>query len=140
MSRLVLSSIRSQRSAVPNYRGGCGYIELSALACLVSIHVPLAEHDRFQMPSRSLRGRFNSRAPRGARHIARRSGRIGVQFQFTCPSRSTTVSSASASLSCSVSIHVPLAEHDPVRRRCSAGKRVSIHVPLAEHDEPLCYS
>ena len=23
MSRLVLSSIRSQRSAVPNYRGGC---------------------------------------------------------------------------------------------------------------------
>ena len=24
MSRLVLSSIRSQRSAVPNYRGGCG--------------------------------------------------------------------------------------------------------------------
>ena len=31
MSRLVLSSIRSQRSAVPNYRGGCVSIGIFAL-------------------------------------------------------------------------------------------------------------
>ena len=57
----------------------------------VSIHVPLAEHDRqgsgFWRSSRS----FNSRAPRGARppHVGHFS--TSLKFQFTCPSRSTTV-------------------------------------------------
>ena len=45
------------------------------------------------------------------------------KFQFTCPSRSTTCSPALNGQEMTVSIHVPLAEHD--------------HVPLAEHD-PKC--
>ena len=37
MSRLVLSSIRSQRSAVPNYRGGCDLIDPPVPAIIVGI-------------------------------------------------------------------------------------------------------
>ena len=55
-------------------------------------------------------------------------------FQFTCPSRSTTCVSAKLMRSVSVSIHVPLAEHDFFLVRLPAGVEVSIHVPLAEHD------
>ena len=124
----------------------------------VSIHLPLAEHDQFT-PALSgiVTGRFNSRAPRGA--------------------RLSVVTTFSGSLL--VSIHVPLAEHDSVgilsllplqgfNSRAPRGARqenpgqsyaeysfqftcpsrsttdddaaagasieVSIHVPLAEHD------
>ena len=80
---------------------------------VVSIHVPLAEHDHFR-DARGLVGRgFNSRAPRGARHewaedtASEEAVSIHVplaehdrmsdddlrdvqSFQFTCPSRSTT--------------------------------------------------
>ena len=56
----------------------------------VSIHVPLAEHDT------SFRSSCSS----------------PNEFQFTCPSRSTTRQVKSAFSSAEVSIHVPLAEHD----------------------------
>ena len=57
---------------------------------LVSIHVPLAEHD--EAPPSSLT--------------------CGGTFQFTCPSRSTTDIFAGTEARYEVSIHVPLAEHD----------------------------
>ena len=56
--------------------------------------------------------RFNSRAPRGARHKITYHGYTISRFQFTCPSRSTTDLAAALLLLCRVSIHVPLAEHD----------------------------
>ena len=161
---------------------------------LVSIHVPLAEHDRHPLQRPLLFDSFNSRAPRGARPTARLRSSSLLTFQFTCPSRSTTLDFTGLShffgvsihvplaeheglddkfqftcpsrsttgtiswkpyhwlfqFTCpsrsttpsilmvmdfsTVSIHVPLAEHDPVRRIHSAFFLVSIHVPLAEHD------
>ena len=57
---------------------------------IVSIHVPLAEHDCcLRLPSLQSVS-FNSRAPRGARRGAAGSSDRPAGFQFTCPSRSTT--------------------------------------------------
>ena len=122
----------------------------------VSIHAPLAEHDPdcgLQAPAEP---RFNSRAPRGARRDKpahaeplgefqftcpsrsttalphRAPGRI--EFQFTCPSRSTTLPAEVLVMIDPVSIHVPLAEHDRGRGSLGNPLIVSIHVPLAEHD------
>jgi len=146
---------------------------------MVSIHVPLAEHDTYRdlletdtrsFNSRAPRGArlvfdaeyrdewsFNSRAPRGARPSDCPGAGLPAPFQFTCPSRSTTKPRTEPPRPPSVSIHVPLAEHDhrrPHRQRlpqrfnsrAPRGARrtkasyyidrliVSIHVPLAEHD------
>ena len=62
---------------------------------VVSIHVPLAEHDATARPCRCDHTSFNSRAPRGARRAPTRAGVIYDP----------------------VSIHVPLAEHDGVYRQ-----------------------
>ena len=60
-------------------------------------------------------------------------------FQFTCPSRSTTVYFGGYNNSFLVSIHVPLAEHDFPTSDQLYDFLVSIHVPLAEHDHfPQC--
>jgi len=59
--------------------------------------------------------RFNSRAPRGARLDQSNKLNQQIQFQFTCPSRSTTSFGAVSMMTMSVSIHVPLAEHDTYR-------------------------
>ena len=56
----------------------------------VSIHVPLAEHDLVQQHRGHIIRRFNSRAPRGARPGGTRYCDVPLKFQFTCPSRSTT--------------------------------------------------
>ena len=61
---------------------------------MVSIHVPLAEHDGVRLPLAPACYRFNSRAPRGARLRVRDYTDRLAQFQFTCPSRSTTPSPA----------------------------------------------
>ena len=58
-----------------------------------------------------------------------------LEFQFTCPSRSTTASPSLTNSSDPVSIHVPLAEHDLWNCHIThSWLYVSIHVPLAEHD------
>ena len=100
---------------------------------------------------------FNSRAPRGARLAEDLIGDYqpkfqftcpsrsttknargffdDMKFQFTCPSRSTTISSSLPPTTLTVSIHVPLAEHDVKTAESNAAPLiVSIHVPLAEHD------
>ena len=123
----------------------------------VSIHVPLAEHDQRLCTIASIAWSFNSRAPRGARPCPGIFCGISRQFQFTCPSRSTTTGSSEEPQEPEVSIHVPLAEHDTPAsinatavscfnsraprgaRRTTGSSRtptrgVSIHVPLAEHD------
>ena len=60
-----------------------------------------------------------------------------LKFQFTCPSRSTTPLGGGGCVGQSVSIHVPLAEHDLGLCCSPCSLQVSIHVPLAEHDSPL---
>ena len=78
--------------------------------------------------------RFNSRAPRGVRLDQSNKLNQQIQFQFTCPSRSTTLRPRTLTHDFTVSIHVPLAEHDEAVIRGLDGLQVSIHVPLAEHD------
>ena len=58
---------------------------------VVSIHVPLAEHDETLQTPRARVCSFNSRAPRGARRIDADGQKVRYEFQFTCPSRSTTL-------------------------------------------------
>ena len=77
---------------------------------------------------------FNSRAPRGARRKREVQYGTATQFQFTCPSRSTTNPTLIADRITVVSIHVPLAEHDGLKLADNHLGQVSIHVPLAEHD------
>ena len=84
----------------------------SSIHFAVSIHVPLAEHDRGASSGRHWQGRFNSRAPRGARPATRQRPPSPSTFQFTCPSRSTTNGVNHLRINSVVSIHVPLAEHD----------------------------
>ena len=55
---------------------------------------------------------FNSRAPRGARRLYSVTPIQAFLFQFTCPSRSTTDGRSNDRVMHSVSIHVPLAEHE----------------------------
>ena len=104
------------------------------LKARVSIHVPLAEHDLTTPSSGIASSRFNSRAPRGARRRRLSSSGQAMTFQFTCPSRSTTMSGSVSDLVKFVSIHVPLAEHDGSYESALPVVQVSIHVPLAEHD------
>ena len=87
----------------------------------VSIHVPLAEHDSFSFFLAASNLGFNSRAPRGARPACAKMFPDSGRFQFTCPSRSTTHVLGLNFLQLSVSIHVPLAEHD--RRTSRAFRR-----------------
>jgi len=74
--------------------------------------VPLAEHDpRIATGFKILDG-FNSRAPRGARHpgrcgLARRAG-----FNSRAPRGARLTGGLSKLGAVTVSIHVPLAEHD----------------------------
>ena len=105
----------------------------------VSIHVPLAEHDLNPMCRLPQSCRFNSRAPRGARLASISGTVVMLEFQFTCPSRSTTAHAVAESMLTGVSIHVPLAEHDEQRLDISSITGVSIHVPLAEHDAIASY-
>ena len=139
---------RGARPSAPRYR---------QTSRSVSIHVPLAEHDLRPHYGRGAVMSFNSRAPRGARPLFLPDVVLSEEFQFTCPSRSTTCrwtlhqsrqllfqftcpsrsTTSGKSLpmpSMSVSIHVPLAEHDPGDHRAGGVPDVSIHVPLAEHD------
>jgi len=67
-----------------------GFLSYSVVG-FVSIHVPLAEHDKAWRAGRSVSYRFNSRAPRGARPCALAILTLARSFQFTCPSRSTTL-------------------------------------------------
>ena len=52
--------------------------------------MPLAEHDIAEEPDINRAPSFNSRAPRGARQAEFPAWLIDFEFQFTCPSRSTT--------------------------------------------------
>ena len=110
----------------------------------VSIHVPLAEHDN-RGRLRGLRDvRFNSRAPRGARLPNEKFLLAPRMFQFTCPSRSTTRPRSTGWRTPSVSIHVPLAEHDlpsgrpqdRLRRFNSRAPRGARRRDLPEHRGP----
>ena len=78
----------------------------------VSIHVPLAEHDR-DIAKFIYDRDVSIHVPLAEHDHAAHCGKsIRVKFQFTCPSRSTTKTAESAAAPLIVSIHVPLAEHD----------------------------
>ena len=73
---------------------------------------------------------FNSRAPRGARLQEQCPACHAAQFQFTCPSRSTTQVRQDLPVPKKVSIHVPLAEHDaPSGRSPRCGRRFQFTCP-----------
>ena len=82
----------------------------------ISIHVPLAGHDERVPQGTLFFFYFNPRAPCGARRQPQNRLQTSIQ----------------------ISIHVPLAGHDPNPHPQSARARISIHVPLAGHDGPAC--
>ena len=102
---------------------------VSMMTMSVSIHVPLAEHDTYRDLLETDTSSFNSRAPRGARRDNTEFKRAFRQFQFTCPSRSTTGQLPGASLDSLVSIHVPLAEHDAFPSSAGAVQKFQFTCP-----------
>ena len=100
---------------------------------VVSIHVPLAEHDIQAAGASSSHWCFNSRAPRGARHSAGYIVFTPRSFNSRAP-RGARLQGEGFLTGFSVSIHVPLAEHDSSLLIDKFLVYVSIHVPLAEHD------
>ena len=126
----------------------------------VSIHVPLAEHDQCFHCLSADAGRFNSRAPRGARPLEKVLTGYDREFQFTCPSRSTTCVCYGRKIekycfnsraprgarrglmstrctSQSFNSRAPRGARPPVSCIETLMTCVSIHVPLAEHDEAI---
>ena len=101
---------------------------------VVSIHVPLAEHDLIMSTRTTITNCFNSRAPRGARHIPDFKRYYFVEFQFTCPSRSTTTVSSKAHVPRRFQFTCPSRSTTLDRPLHKRADIVSIHVPLAEHD------
>ena len=104
---------------------------------MISIHVPLAGHDRVRgctarpsvdfnprapcgarrstaTGSASLTQDFNPRAPCGARLEVKYTAGYVLPFQSTCPLRGTTPAWCCAARARCISIHVPLAGHDGV--------------------------
>ena len=78
----------------------------------VSIHVPLAEHDFRSAVSATWQNRFNSRAPRGARLCITLLVDRQKSFNSRAPRGARHITAAFDAGTVSVSIHVPLAEHD----------------------------
>ena len=102
--------------------------------------MPLAGHDLptcFMLFQPSL---FQSTCPLRGTTRADDYCSYGRKFQSTCPLRGTTRTTSSVVARDGISIHMPLAGHDP---RCPvfppAFSTISIHVPLAGHDrKPPC--
>ena len=102
---------------------------------MVSIHVPLAEHDYYHACKYYAAGSFNSRAPRGARQSVLDTISDGISgFNSRAPRGARLVVARGHIDGVDVSIHVPLAEHDVALDLMADRQKVSIHVPLAEHD------
>ena len=79
----------------------------------VSIHVPLAEHDvGGGKKMNSARASFNSRAPRGARLSMYAFMLFSKSFNSRAPRGARQVRYGGSYFCARVSIHVPLAEHD----------------------------
>ena len=82
---------------------------------------------------------FNSRAPRGARPVSAHAAKADQSFQFTCPSRSTTILERVPNRQKRVSIHVPLAEHDtPTRPRSSTRYSFNSRAPRGARPSAGC--
>ena len=103
----------------------------------VSIHVPLAEHDVGSL-GRGLGSLcFNSRAPRGARLERVRDALQSVSFNSRAPRGARRVLGAALGAGAWFQFTCPSRSTTfwPMPARASGG--VSIHVPLAEHDRRL---
>ena len=124
----------------------------------ISIHVPLAGHDR-KPPCVPSTFPISIHVPLAGHDVSLRyEATITHEFQSTCPWRGTTKFRSVVKRNAFISIHVPLAGHDdfpavvklqPVRFQSTCPwrgttvhrfilypvyKRISIHVPLAGHD------
>ena len=79
---------------------------------------------------------FQSTCPlRGTTPAGRAAARSALQLQSTCPLRGTTAQQLGDLPARRISIHVPLAGHDPRPQRADPQRlQISIHVPLAGHD------
>ena len=102
----------------------------------VSIHAPRAGRDAVGPWGSRAVGRFNPRAPRGARHGFPVSRWFGVAFQSTRPARGATCRDRRVVQHIRVSIHAPRAGRDCEYLPGSALHGVSIHAPRAGRD--LC--
>ena len=102
----------------------------------ISIHVPLAGHDRAISRSRMTRNNFNPRAPCGARRWEIVHSARGQHFNPRAPCGARPVGMRFSRFMLSlISIHVPLAGHDIGALTDSTPRLIiSIHVPLAGHD------
>ncbi len=83
-----------------------------AIADDVSIHAPRAGRDRAQLRYGRSAGRFNPRAPRGARQITTAQGGRSFRFQSTRPARGATPPACGTQRIKNVSIHAPRAGRD----------------------------
>ena len=61
-----------------------------------------------------------------------------MQFQFTCPSRSTTSGILNGARLLKFQFTCPSRSTTHALKKTCKAYDVSIHVPLAEHDERLC--
>ncbi len=77
---------------------------------------------------------FNSRAPWGARPVARTDSQVRVEFQFTRPAGGATGSRRRVERGEIVSIHAPRGGRDPSGRRHPTHAGVSIHAPRGGRD------
>ena len=79
----------------------------------ISIHVPLAGHDSLPIIRINLIFLFQSTCPLRGTTTFPSASNGWISFQSTCPLRGTTISISPISIERCISIHVPLAGHDP---------------------------
>ena len=106
----------------------------SSRSFVVSIHVPLAEHD-YPFFSTSPRFQsFNSRAPRGARPFAELKAAERTSFNSRTPRGARRIASLIPNEASSFNSRAPRGARRDVHIAVDYAVVVSIHVPLAEHD------
>ena len=102
----------------------------------VSIHVPLAEHDLCNTFHLVDIQSFNSRAPRGARHAIRKLTMCSCQFQFTCPSRSTTFAASCKACARSFQFTCPSRSTTQLTAQADASGKFQFTCPSRSTTEP----
>ena len=100
----------------------------------VSIHVPLAEHDRFGCHRYLYNRCFNSRAPRGARRAKRAKFTDITGFNSRAPRGARPPRQGIITPRNSFNSRAPRGARPLTVENCNLEDLVSIHVPLAEHD------
>ena len=111
------------------------YQSAAVVDFLVSIHVPLAEHDDTSV-TRLLFPKVSIHVPLAEHDCSFRRWRRERWVSIHVPLAEHDANNYTPNhVPKDVSIHVPLAEHDDTSVTRLLFPKVSIHVPLAEHDD-----